>query len=189
VLHGRERERATLAALVERARAGRAGVLVVRGEPGAGKSALLGDLAEALESAPAAEAVRVLRTAGVEAESPLPFGALHRLLRPVAHFGRLPVPQARALRVAFGLDDGPPVEPFLVGVATLSALTDAAAEDGPVLCVVDDAQWLDPASSAALLFTARRRPAGDGVRRPLHLRRCGGVHAAGSARARARRSR
>ena len=98
----------------------------------------------------------MLRTAGVEAESPLPFGALHRLLRPVVRFARLPVPQARTLRVAFGLDDGPPVEPFLVGVATLSALTDVAPEDGPVLCVVDDAQWLDPASAAALLFAARR---------------------------------
>lgn len=71
-------------------------------------------------------------------------------------FERLPVPQARALRVAFGLEDGPPVEPFLVGVATLSALTDAAAEAGPVLCVVDDAQWLDSASADALLFAARQ---------------------------------
>jgi DNA-binding CsgD family transcriptional regulator len=156
VLHGREREQVELAALVERARAGRAGVLVVLGEPGVGKSALLNDLVSALRSAPAAGAARVLRTVGVESESPLPFGALHRLLRPVVSFERLPVPQARALRVAFGLEDGPPVEPFLVGVATLSVLTDAAAEDAPVLCVVDDAQWLDSASAAALLFAARQ---------------------------------
>jgi DNA-binding CsgD family transcriptional regulator len=156
VLHGRERERVELAALVERARAGHAGVLVVLGEPGVGKSALVEDLVSALQVAPADEAARVLRAAGVESESPLPFGALHRLLRSVVSFERLPVPQARALRVAFGLEDGPPVEPFLVGVATLSALTDAAGEGGPVLCVVDDAQWLDSASAAALLFAARQ---------------------------------
>jgi DNA-binding CsgD family transcriptional regulator len=155
VLYGRERERAELAALVERARAGRAGVLLVLGEPGVGKSALVDDLVLAQQAGSAAEAVRVLRTAGVESESPLPFAALHRLLRSVVDFERLPVPQARALRVAFGFEDGPPVEPFLVGVATLSALTDAA-EDGPVLCVVDDAQWLDSASADALLFAARQ---------------------------------
>jgi DNA-binding CsgD family transcriptional regulator/tetratricopeptide (TPR) repeat protein len=100
--------------------------------------------------------VRVLRTAGVESESPLAFSALHRLLRPVVDFDRLPVPQARALRVAFGLEEGPPVEPFLVAVATLSALTDAADQHGPVLCLVDDAHWLDSASANALLFAARR---------------------------------
>lgn len=156
MLYGRERERAELAALVERARTGRAGVLVVLGEPGVGKSALVEDVVSGLPEAPAADAVRVLRTAGVESESPLPFSALHRLLRPVVSLHRLPVPQARAFRVAFGLDDGPPVEPFLVGVATLSALTDTANEHGPVLCVVDDAQWLDSASTAALLFAARQ---------------------------------
>jgi len=156
VLYGRERERALLAALVADAPAGRAGVLVVRGEPGVGKSALVEDLVAARHAAAGGRAARVLRTAGVESESPLPFAALHRLLRPVVDFDRLPVPQARTLRVAFGLGDGPPVEPFLVGVATLSALTDAAEEDGPVLCVVDDAQWLDSASADALLFAARQ---------------------------------
>jgi len=97
----------------------------------------------------------VLRTDGVESESPLPFAALYRLLRPVLRFERLPVPQARALRVAFGQEEGSPAEPFLVGVATLSALTEAA-EDGLVVCVVDDAQWLDTASADALLFAARQ---------------------------------
>ncbi|HET9760432.1 MAG TPA: AAA family ATPase, partial [Nocardioidaceae bacterium] len=152
VLHGRERERATLAALVERARGGSAGVLVVLGEPGVGKTALVRDLAASSE----AGGVRVLRTAGVESESPLPYAALHRLLRPVTDLDRLPAPQARALRVAFGLEDGPTVEPFLVGVACLSVLTDAADDATPLLCVVDDAHWLDSASADALSFAARQ---------------------------------
>jgi len=180
VLLGRERERAELAALVERARAGRAGVLVVLGEPGVGKSALVHDLVSAQQAAPAAEAARVLRTAGVESESPLPFAALHRLLRPVVNFERLPVPQARALRVAFGLEDGPTVEPFMVGMATLSALTDAA-EGGPVVCVVDDAHWLDSASADALLFAARQLDA-DPVVMVFAARNTGGDAAAGAFR-------
>ena len=98
----------------------------------------------------------MLRTQGLEVEAPLAFAALHRLLRPVTRLrGALPAPQARALRVAFGEEDGPSVEPFLVGVATLSLLT-AAAEESLVLCVVDDAHWLDPATAGALLFCARR---------------------------------
>ena len=156
VLHGRERERAQLGALVEQARAGTAGVLVVLGEPGVGKSALLRDLSTAHQGADEGRTVRVLRTAGVESESPLPYAALHRLLRPVADLDRLPAPQARALRVAFGLEDGPTVEPFLVGVATLTVLTDVAEPDVPVLCIVDDAHWLDSASADALLFAARQ---------------------------------
>ena len=124
--------------------------LVVRGEPGVGKSALLDELA-----AGAGEAT-VLRTQGLEVEAPLAFAALHRLLRPLTRLrDELPAPQARALRVAFGEEDGPSVEPFLVGVATLSLLT-AAAEENLVLCVVDDAHWLDPATAGALLFCARR---------------------------------
>lgn len=155
VLHGRERERGQLAALVEQARAGSGAVLVVLGEPGVGKTALLRDLTTVQQAGQGGN-VRVLRTAGVESESPLPYAALHRLLRPVTDFDRLPVPQARALRVAFGLEDGPTVEPFLVGVATLSVLTDAAEPGEPLLCVVDDAHWLDSASADALLFAARQ---------------------------------
>jgi hypothetical protein len=99
--------------------------------------------------------VRVLRTQGVESESPLAFAALHRLLRPVLDLvQRLPEPQALALGVAFGQRVGT-VEPFLVALATLSMLTEAA-EEQPVVCVVDDAHWLDPASSDALLFATRR---------------------------------
>ena len=150
VLVGRESERALLGALVEKARHGTAGSLVVRGEPGVGKSALLDELA-----IHAGEAT-VLRTQGLEVEAPLAFAALHRLLRPLTRLREeLPGPQARALRVAFGEDDGPLVEPFLVGVATLSVLT-SAAEENLVLCVVDDAHWLDPATAGALLFCARR---------------------------------
>ncbi|GAA3342945.1 LuxR family transcriptional regulator [Amorphoplanes nipponensis] len=157
MLHGRDEERARLDALVVAARAGRAGALVVLGDPGVGKSALLDDLVAGLRSAPEQPAVLVLRTAGVATEAPLPFAALHRLLRPVLDRDRLPPPQARALGVAFGHSDdgGVPVEPFLVGVATLSVLTEAA-DDRPVLCVVDDAHWLDAASADALLFAARQ---------------------------------
>lgn len=150
VLVGREPERALLGALVDGARDGRAGTMVVRGDPGVGKTALLDDLAaEATD-------LTLLRTQGLEVEAPLPFAALHRLLLPLTRLREnLPAPQARALRVAFGEDDGPSVEPFLVGVATLSLLT-SAGEEAPVLCVVDDAHWLDPASAGALLFSARR---------------------------------
>ncbi|QWZ09979.1 AAA family ATPase [Nocardioides panacis] len=149
MLHGRDVELARLAALVDDARHGTAGSVVVHGEPGAGKSALL---REALSSA---DDVRVLRTQGLESESPLAFAALHRLLRPVLDLvARLPAPQAHALRVAFGQETGT-AEPFLVGVATLSMLTEAA-EDQPVVCVVDDAHWLDSASADALLFATRR---------------------------------
>ncbi|WP_200949256.1 LuxR family transcriptional regulator [Phycicoccus sp. Soil748] len=141
---------------MEQARAGNGAVLVVLGEPGVGKTALLRDLTNPQQPSGERGDLRVLRTAGVESESPLPYAALHRLLRPVADFDPLPAPQARALRVAFGLEEGPTVEPFLVGVATLSVLTNAAEPDHPLLCVVDDAHWLDSASADALLFAARQ---------------------------------
>ena len=150
MLVGREPERALLGALVDGARDGTARTLVVRGDPGVGKSALLDALAAD------APDVTLLRTQGIEAEAPLPFAALHRLLLPLTRLrNHLPPPQARALGVAFGEEDGPSVEPFLVGVATLSLLT-SAGEETPVLCIVDDAHWLDPASAGALLFCARR---------------------------------
>jgi hypothetical protein len=118
---GREPERQLLEALVAGARGGSAGTLVVRGEPGIGKSALLDELVAGAGDA------TVLCTQGLEVEAPLAFAALHRLLRPVTRLrGGLPEPQARALRVAFGEEEGTAVEPFLVGVATLSVLTAAA---------------------------------------------------------------
>jgi DNA-binding CsgD family transcriptional regulator/tetratricopeptide (TPR) repeat protein len=149
VLHGRDVELAHLAALIDDARHGTAGSVVVHGEPGVGKSALLAEVLSTVND------VRVLRTQGLESESPLAFAALHRLFRPVlALVERLPEPQAHALGVAFGQEMGT-AEPFLVAVATLSMLTEAA-EEQPLVCVVDDAHWLDAASTDALLFAARR---------------------------------
>jgi DNA-binding CsgD family transcriptional regulator len=148
VLCGREAEVATLASVVADACDGRGGALVVRGLPGVGKSALLADVAGTAD-------VQVLRVRGVESESPLPFAALQRLLRPVLHhLGRLPAPQARALLAAFGAAEAG-TDRFHVFLATLSLLAEAA-EHRPVLALVDDAQWLDDASAAALLFAARR---------------------------------
>ncbi len=150
MLVGRDIETAHLADLLTQARHGSSASLVVHGEPGVGKSALL----EAFV-ADAGEAL-VLRAQGLEVEAPLAFAALHRLLLPVMRLREdLPGPQARALRVAFGEEDGPVIEPFLVAVATLSMLT-AAAEESAVLCVVEDAHWLDSATADALLFCARR---------------------------------
>jgi DNA-binding CsgD family transcriptional regulator len=159
VLRGRDVERARLVGVLRDARAGRAGTLLVHGEPGAGKSALLDDLV-----ANAGSDVCILRTQGVESEAPLAFAALHRLLRPVLGLlDRLPAPQARCLRIAFGLESELQVgergtaglQPFLVALGTLSMLTEAA-EAGVVLCVIDDAQWLDQATADALLVAARR---------------------------------
>jgi DNA-binding CsgD family transcriptional regulator len=150
VLLGREQEVTLLADLVAAARHGSAGSMMVRGEPGVGKTALLDELVDGCDDA------TLLHTQGLEVEAPLPFAALHRLLRPLARLrDALPTPQARALRVAFGEEDGPSVEPFLVGVAALTLLT-SAAEERLVLCVVDDVHWLDPATAGALLFCARR---------------------------------
>jgi DNA-binding CsgD family transcriptional regulator len=151
VLYGRDAERASLAALLEDARQGKAGTLLLHGDPGVGKSALLEDLV-----ANTGSDVRVLRTQGLESEAPLAFAALHRLLRPVlGHLERLPGPQASALRIAFGQENDVTVQPFLVALATLSMLTEAA-EDAPVLCVIDDAQWLDQATADAILVASRR---------------------------------
>ena len=155
MLHGRERERERLAVLLDEARGSRGGALVIRGQPGVGKSALLADLADRAAS-DVEPGMQVLRTQGIESESPLPFAALQRLLRPVMPLlGHLPAPQATALRAAFGEADTPTGDRFLVFLATLSLLAEAA-EESPVLCVVDDAHWLDEASTAALLFVARR---------------------------------
>ena len=151
MLSGRDREREAVAALVDEAWAGRGGALVVLGQPGVGKSALLAD------AVARADGMTVLRTQGVESESPLAFAALQRLLRPVMddRVQHLPQPQARALRAAFGEVDDGPGDRFLVFLAALSVLADAG-QHRPVLAVVDDAHWLDDASAAALLFVARR---------------------------------
>ncbi len=151
-MHGRDRELALLTDLLDRARSGDATALVIRGEAGVGKSALLDATIVAATSA----GMRVLRSQGLESESPLAFAGLHQLLRPLlARIEVLPAPQAQALRVAFGQREGPAVDPFVVALATLGMLTDAA-EAQPVLAVVDDAHWLDDASADALMFAARR---------------------------------
>src|SRR4051794_20968760 len=149
VLAGRESERAAIAALLDTARAGGGGALVVRGVAGSGKSTLLAD------ALAGASDLRVLRTSGVESESPLAFAALQRLLWPLrGGIDALPAPQAAALHAALGeaVGDG---DRFLAFLGTLSLLADAA-DQTPVLAVVDDAHWLDDASAAALLFAARR---------------------------------
>jgi DNA-binding CsgD family transcriptional regulator len=143
-------ERAALSGLLEAARAGRSGVLVVRGEPGVGKTALLD---WAVESA---AGLRVVRVAGVESEMELAFAALQQLCAPMLDkLTGLPDPQRAALGVAFGLTTGAAPDRFLVGLAALSLLS-AVAERQPLLCVVDDAQWLDRASALVLSFAARR---------------------------------
>ncbi len=150
MLWGREREQGVLRDVLARARAGNGSALLLRGQPGAGKSSLLGDLAAT------ADDVTVLRTNGVESEAPLAFAALHRLLRPVAsRADDLPAPQAAALRAAFGESDEGVGDRRLVFLATLNLLSEIAAAQ-PVLAIVDDAHWLDDASAAALLFAARR---------------------------------
>lgn len=152
-MYGREPEQSAIADLLGRARTGTGGTLLLTAEAGAGKSALLADTAEA---ARAAGDMTVLSTSGVESEAPLAFAALQRLLQPLARFlDRVPAPQARALRVALGEEAGDAGDRFLVFLGALSLLAEAAGES-PVLAVVDDAQWLDDASAAALQFVARR---------------------------------
>jgi DNA-binding CsgD family transcriptional regulator len=150
VLLGRESECDAIDALLDGARASRSGALVLRGEPGIGKSALL-DYAVAH-----ADGMRVLMGSGVEAESELPFAGMHQLLWPVLdRADELPDVQAGALRGAFGLSADRVDDRFLVSIALLGVLT-AVADDEPLLCVVDDAHWLDSASAEALVFVARR---------------------------------
>ena len=143
-------ERVALSQLFEAARAGRSGVVVMRGEPGVGKTALL---EYAIESA---AGLRVARVAGVESEMELAFAALQQLCAPMLDkLEGLPDPQRDALGVAFGLKMGAAPDRFLVGLAALSLLSEVA-EQQPLLCVIDDAQWLDRASAQALAFVARR---------------------------------
>ena len=149
-LLGRERERKALDRLLDGARSGRGGVLVVRGEAGVGKTALLEYAIEA------AREFRIARTAGVEAEMELPFAAAQQLCSPFLQLAeRLPRPQQDALDVAFGLATGSVPNPFLVGLALLGLLSEAA-EERPLLALVDDAHWLDHGSARAFAFVARR---------------------------------
>ena len=150
MLLGRRRERATLDRLVEDVRAGQSAALVVRGEPGAGKSALLAYLGEK------ATGCRVARAAGVQSEMELTFAGLHQLCAPLLdHVEELPERQGDALLTSFGLSTGGVPERFLVGLAVLNLFSDAASEQ-PLVCLVDDAQWFDRASAQALGFVARR---------------------------------
>ena len=150
MLYGRDAERILIGDLLEAARASRSGALVVRGEAGVGKTALLEDTRER------AADMQVLFARGIESESELPFAALHQLVRPALGLvGELPEPQARALRGALGLADEVGQERFLVYAACLTLLSELS-ERRPVLCLVDDAHWLDTASADALRFVARR---------------------------------
>src|SRR6478736_1755455 len=146
----RDAERGTLKRLVAAVRAGESRALVVSGEAGVGKTALLDYLAGN------ASGCRVVRTAGYQSEMELAFAALHQLCAPLLDgLTRLPVPQRDALRTAFGMGSGPAPDRFLVGLAVLNLFSDAA-EPQPLICLVDDEQWLDRASAQVLGFVARR---------------------------------
>jgi DNA-binding CsgD family transcriptional regulator len=150
MLCGRRSECEVLNALLAEVRAGRSGVLVLRGEAGVGKTALLDYVLHA------AADLRVVRAAGVESEMELPFAALYQMCgSALDRLGQLPGPQRDALGVAFGLQAGPAPDRFLIGLAVLSLLSEVAA-DHPLVCVIDDAQWLDRASAQVLAFAARR---------------------------------
>ena len=152
-LRGRRREQAALDRVLDEVRTGRTAVLVLRGEPGVGKTALL-DYVRAQ-----AAAYHLAEVGGVESEMELAFAGLHQLCAPMLErLQYLPAPQRDALRAAFGLQEGGAPSMFLVGLAVLTLLSEAAAER-PLVCLIDDAQWLDRASVQALAFVARRLPA------------------------------
>ncbi|MFE7836965.1 LuxR C-terminal-related transcriptional regulator [Streptomyces sp. NPDC057474] len=149
-LRGRRGECGALDQVVAGARAGQSQVLVLRGEPGVGKSALVEYLVGG------AAGCQILRAAGVESEMELAFAGLHQLCMPMmGQLDRLPGPQRDALAVAFGLSAGSAPDRFMVGLAVLSLLAEGA-EEQPLVCVVDDAQWLDRVSAQTLAFVARR---------------------------------
>ena len=149
-LRGRRTEQAALDRLLAEVRAGRSQVLVLRGEAGVGKTVLLDYTHER------AAGCRVVRAAGVESEMELPFAVLHQMCAPMlASLADLPRPQSDALSTAFGLGAGTAPDRFMVSLAVLGLLS-AAAEDRPLVCLIDDAQWLDRASAQALAFVARR---------------------------------
>ena len=146
----RHAECGVLDRLIEAVRAGESRALVVSGEAGVGKTALLEYLAEQ------ASGCRLARIAGVQSEMELPFAALHQLCAPMLdNLQGLPVPQRDALEIAFGMSAGSAPDRFLVGLAVLSLLSEVA-EEQPLVCLVDDEQWLDRASAQVLGFVARR---------------------------------
>ncbi|USX54886.1 helix-turn-helix transcriptional regulator [Lentzea sp. HUAS12] len=150
MLIGRDSERQRIERLVASARIGHGGALAITGEPGVGKTALLGFAAES------AAGMNVLRAAGIESEKEIPFGALHQVLRPALdRLGEIPGPQAQALSVALALRPGPAIDRFAVGAATLSLLC-RFAEERPVAVLLDDLHLVDGSSADALAFAARR---------------------------------
>ena len=152
VLRDRVGEREELERLISAVRAGQSCVLGVSGDPGVGKTALL----EYLLARASAAGCRVARAVGVQSEMELAFAGLHQVCAPMLALAeRLPAPQHEALDTAFGIATGPPPDRFLVGLAVLSLLSEVA-DERPLICVIDDAQWLDTASAQALGFTARR---------------------------------
>ncbi len=168
----RGHERDVLNQLVADTRAGQSRVLVLRGEAGIGKTALLRYLSAA------ANGCRIARAAGVESEMELAFAGLHALCAPMlSRLGQLPIPQREALSTAFGMSVGSPPDRFLVGLAVLSLLADAA-EEQPLICIIDDAQWLDRVSVQTLAFVARRLLA-ERVGLVFALRESGDEHALG----------
>ncbi|WP_338904640.1 AAA family ATPase [Streptomyces nigra] len=170
-LRGRRGELAELEALVSRARAGRSGALVVSGEAGVGKTALLNHV-----TARAAAHVRIERIVASQSEMELAYAGLQQLCgHMMGSADRLPAPQQEAIEVAFGLRSAAAPSPFLVGLALLGLLTEAAEEQA-LLCVVDDAQWLDQASARALAFAARRLDA-EGIALVLAMRQVAPVFA------------
>src|SRR3954470_1733299 len=147
---GRTSERDVLGGLLAKVRDGESEVLVIRGEAGVGKSALLRYIARQ------ASGFRVVEVTGVEAEMELPFAGTHQLCAPMLdRLEKLPAPQRDALSVALGSAAGEVPDPFLVGLGVLSLLS-TVAERRPLLCLVEDAQWLDAASSQILGLVARR---------------------------------
>jgi AAA ATPase domain len=143
-------ERDALDGLVLAVRAGESRSLVVRGDPGVGKTVLLDYLAGQ------AHGCRIARMTGVQSEMELAFAGLHQLCAPMlADLGRIPAPQQAALQTAFGVAAGPPPDRFLVGLAVLSLLS-AGARESPLVCLIDDTQWIDQASVQALGFVGRR---------------------------------
>jgi DNA-binding CsgD family transcriptional regulator len=152
MLVGRSAERKTLEDLLVRATDGHSGALVLRGEAGVGKTVLLDETLAAARAA----GMQTARLTGIEPETQLGYGGLHRFLFPYAdRLERLPAPQREALRNTLGLTAGPPADRFLVALSVLTLLADVASES-PLVCIIDDAQWLDPETVVVLGFVARR---------------------------------